>query len=76
MKDLLVYLAQNLVDEPDAVSVTEIVSETETSLELRVAEGDMGKIIGRHGRIARDIRTLVRAVAQRQNKRVNVEILD
>lgn len=76
MKDLLAYIAQNLVDEPDSVTVTEIVSDEEITLELRVADGDMGKVIGRHGRIARDIRTLVRAAAQKEGKRVNVEIVD
>lgn len=76
MKDLLAYIARNLVDQPDAVSVTEIPTGNETVLELRVASGDMGKVIGRQGRIAREIRTLMRAVAQNQGKRVSVEIVD
>lgn len=76
MKELLTYIAQNLVDQPEAVTVTEIPSGNETVLELRVASGDMGKVIGRQGRIAREIRTLMRAAAQNQGKRVSVEIVD
>ena len=76
MKDLLLYIAQNLVDNPDAVSVTEIDRDGEVTLELRVAPEDMGKVIGRQGRIAKEIRTLVRSVAQRTGKRVFVEIVD
>ena len=76
MKDLLLYIAQNLVDSPDEVSVTERSTERETVLELRVAPGDMGKVIGRHGKIAGDIRSLMRSVAQKQGKRVSVDIMD
>jgi predicted RNA-binding protein YlqC (UPF0109 family) len=76
MKELLLYIAKNLVDNPDAVSVTEKENDTETVLELRVAEGDMGKVIGRQGRIAKEIRTLVKSLAQRSGKRVTVEIID
>ena len=53
MKDLLLYIARNLVDDPDAVSVTEIQGDQELTLELRVAPDDMGKVIGRQGRIAK-----------------------
>ena len=60
MKDLLLYIARNLVDNPDAVSVTEIPGEQELTLELRVAPDDMGKVIGRQGRIAKEIRTVIR----------------
>jgi uncharacterized protein len=74
MKELLLYMAQNLVDHPDAVSVTEIEGE-ETTLELRVAPEDMGKVIGRQGRIAKEIRTIIKSVAQRKGQRVNVEII-
>ena len=76
MKELLTYIAQNLVDRPDAVSVTEYPGESETVLELRVAPEDMGKVIGRQGRIAKEIRALMRSVAQRQGKKVSVEIVD
>ena len=76
MKDLLLYIARNLVDEPDAVSVTEVQGDQELTLELRVAPNDMGKVIGRQGRIAKEIRVLIRSVAQRSGKRVCVEIVD
>ena len=76
MKDLLLYIAQNLVENPDAVSVTEIERDGELTLELRVAPEDMGKVIGRQGRIAKEIRVLIRSVAQRSGKRVSVEIVD
>ena len=76
MKELLTYIARNLVDNPDAVSVTEFPGESETVLELRVAPEDMGKVIGRQGRIAKEIRTLMRSVAQRQGTKVSVEIVD
>ena len=75
MKELLLYMAKNLVDNPDAVTVTEIEGEN-TVLELRVAEGDMGKVIGRQGRIAKEIRTIVKTVAQRSGAKVTVEIVD
>lgn len=76
MKDLLLYIARNLVDNPDAVSVTEIPGEQELTLELRVAPDDMGKVIGRQGRIAKEIRTVIRAYAQRTGKKVSVDIVD
>ena len=75
MKKLLLYIARNLVDHPDQVTVTELEGE-ETVLELRVAPEDMGKVIGRQGRIAREIRAVVKAVAQRQGKKVSVDIVD
>ena len=75
MKELLLYVAKSLVEHPDAVTVTEIDGET-TTLELRVAPEDMGKVIGRQGRIAKEIRTVVKSVAQRAGKKVNVEIVD
>lgn len=75
MKELLLYIAQNLVDHPDAVNVTEIEGD-ETVLELRVAPEDMGKVIGRQGRIAKEIRTVVRSYAQRTGVKVSVDIVD
>ena len=76
MKELLLYMAKNLVDNPDAVTVNEISDEEGTILELHVAEGDMGKVIGRQGRIAKEIRTIVKTVAQRTGEKVTVEIVD
>ena len=75
MKELLLYMAKSLVDNPDKVEVNEIEGET-TTLELRVASEDMGKLIGRQGRIAREIRTIVKSVAQRTGQKVTVEIVD
>lgn len=75
MKDLLVIIAKALVDEPDAVSVTETEEESGVVLGLRVAEGDMGKVIGKQGRIAKSIRTVMKAAASHENKKVIVEIL-
>ncbi|MBR4212098.1 MAG: KH domain-containing protein [Oscillibacter sp.] len=76
MKDLLLYIARNLVEHPDAVSVTEVQREQELTLELRVAPDDMGKVIGRQGRIAREIRKLLYACGQRSGTRVSVDIVD
>ena len=76
MKELLLYMAKNLVDDPESVTVTEVDSDEGKVLELRVAEGDMGKVIGRQGRIAKEIRTIIKTVAQRTGERVTVEIMD
>ena len=76
MKELLLYMAKNLVDDPEAVTVTEIEDDEGKILELRVAEGDMGKVIGRQGRIAKEIRTIIKTVAQRTGEKVTVEIVD
>ena len=76
MKELLTYIIQNLVDHPDEVSVTEREADSETVFEVRVADGDMGKVIGRQGRIVKEIRILMKAVAQRKGKKVSVEIMD
>lgn len=76
MKELLTYIVQNLVENPDEVSVTEREADGETVFEVRVAEGDMGKVIGRQGRIVKEIRILMKAVAQRKGKKVSVEIMD
>ena len=75
MKDLLIYIVSNLVDNPDAITVDEIENDGETTLELRVAKEDMGKVIGRQGRIAKEIRTIIRSAANRMDKRVSVEII-
>ena len=76
MKELLLYMAKNLVDDPDAVTVPETSDEEGKVLELRFAEGDMGKVIGRQGRIAKEIRTIIKTVAQRTGEKVTVEIVD
>lgn len=75
MKEVLELIAKSLVDDVDAVSVTEVEGEQSVILELRVAESDMGKVIGKQGRIAKAIRTVVKAAASREDKRVVVEII-
>lgn len=76
MKELLTYIVQSLVDEPDKVNVTERKNGEETVFEVRVADGNVGQVIGRQGRIVKQIRILMRAVAHRKGKKVSVEILD
>ena len=76
MKDLLTYIVRSLVDKPDEVSVAERENNGETVFEVRVADGDMGKVIGRQGRVVKEIRVLMKAVAQRKGKKVSVEVLD
>ena len=76
MKELLLNMAKNLVDDPESVTDTEVDSAEGKVLELRVAEGDMGKVIGRQGRIAKEIRTIIKTVAQRTGEKVTVEIVD
>ncbi|MGH3030838.1 MAG: KH domain-containing protein [Gaiellaceae bacterium] len=76
MEDLLEYLAKNLVDEPDAVRVVRSEREGTVILELHVAPDDVGKVIGRQGRIARSLRTLVRASGGRRHERAVLEIVD
>jgi predicted RNA-binding protein YlqC (UPF0109 family) len=76
MAELLEYLARQLVDDPDAVSVEQAEEEDELVLRLHVAEADRGKVIGRQGRIARALRTVVRASAARERRRVRLEIVE
>lgn len=75
MKELVLNIARALVDNPDAVSVEEIENNNEIILKLRVDQEDMGKVIGKQGRIAKAIRTVVRSAANREQKRVTVEIV-
>ena len=75
MKEVLEIIAKALVDSPEDVSVKEIEGEQSVILELRVAERDMGKVIGKQGRIAKAIRTVVKAAANRESKHVVVEIV-
>lgn len=75
MKELLEYIAKSLVDFPEDVSVTEVDGDQTTVLELRVNEADMGKVIGKQGRIAKSIRAVIKAAAGRESKRVVVEIV-
>jgi predicted RNA-binding protein YlqC (UPF0109 family) len=76
VEDLVTYLARALVDNPDEVRVTRAERDGATVLELRVAESDVGKVIGRQGRIARALRTVVRASGAHRNERVQLEIVN
>ncbi|MCD8336927.1 MAG: KH domain-containing protein [Lachnospiraceae bacterium] len=75
MKELLEVIAKSLVEHPDEVEVTEKESGNTLVLELRVASSDMGKVIGKQGRIAKAIRSVVKAAATREDKKVVVDIL-
>jgi hypothetical protein len=75
MGELVEFIAKSLVDNPDEVKVNEIEGSQSVIIELRVAPEDMGKVIGKQGRIAKAIRTVVKAAAIKQNKRVVVEII-
>lgn len=75
-KDLVEYMVKCLVDNPDEVQIKEIEGEKSTILELRVTKEDIGKVIGKHGRIARAIRTIINASATKSGKKVVLEILD
>ncbi len=76
LKDLLEYLAKSLVDHPDEVRVEVTETDTTVVLELSVAKDDVGKVIGKQGRIARAVRTIIKASAVRDGKRAIVEIVD
>jgi hypothetical protein len=75
VKELVEYIAKALVDNPDEVEVTEIPGTTSVIIELRVAPEDMGRVIGKDGRVANAIRTLLRVVAAKEGKRVTLEII-
>ena len=76
MREVLEVIAKSLVDYPEQVDIQEVSGEEETvTLELRVAESDMGKVIGKQGRIAKAIRTVVKAAAAKENKKVSVDIV-
>jgi predicted RNA-binding protein YlqC (UPF0109 family) len=76
MKELVQFIAQQLVTNPDAVEVKETQGETASMLELRVAKEDLGRVIGKQGRTAKSIRTIVNAVAARKNLKVTLEIIE
>jgi len=75
-RELVEYMVKSLVDHPEEVEINEIEGEKSTILELKVVREDIGKVIGKHGRIARAIRTIINASATKTGKRVVLEILD
>ena len=76
MKELVEYIAKSLVDQPDAVKVTEVEGESTSVIELSVAKEDMGKVIGKQGRTATAIRTLLNAAGMKQKQRTILEIIE
>jgi uncharacterized protein len=76
MKELVQYLAKSLVNNPDAVEVKETEGETASVVELKVAKEDLGRIIGKQGRTAKSIRTILNAAASRTNRKVVLEIVE
>jgi predicted RNA-binding protein YlqC (UPF0109 family) len=76
MKEMLEILVKDLIDNKDKIEITEKVDNNDVTLELRVDPSDMGKVIGKQGRIAKAIRVLMKAYATKEGKKVNVEILD
>ena len=76
MKDLLEFLVKALVDDPSEVNITEITGDKVTLYELRVSKSDIGKVIGKRGRTASAIRTIINAVSTKQGKRAEVEIIE
>jgi len=75
VKDLLVLLIKSIVDIPDEVTISEVEGEKAVIYEIKVAESDIGKVIGKHGRIINAIRTIVRAAAVKEGKKVSIELL-
>ena len=76
MKDILEVIIKNLVDQPDVVQITEKNEEKAVCYEVKVAKEDMGKVIGKQGKMAKAIRSIVKAIATKEHKKVNVEFLD
>lgn len=76
MKDILELIIKNLVTNPEAVSINEVTGEKSIVMEVKVDNADMGKVIGKQGRIAKAIREILRAVATKEQKRVTVEFID
>ena len=76
MKEILETIIESLISENATESVTEIPSEKEIKYEVRVSKGDMGRVIGKNGKIAKSIRTLMRAIASKENKKIVIEFVD
>ncbi len=75
MKDLVEYIAKSLVDDPSQVEVRQLSGDSSITLELTVAQEDMGRVIGRNGRVANAIRSLLKVIAANQDKRITLEIM-
>ena len=75
MKEILQTIIENLVDDKSAISINEIAGEQSVVFEVKVSENDMGKIIGKQGKIASSIRTIMKAVASKEHKRITIEFI-
>ncbi len=76
VKEMLAYIVENLVEHPEEIAITQVENHDTVVFQLKVAPSDMGKVIGRQGRIAKEIRVLVKNAGMRENKRILVDILD
>jgi len=76
MKEILKVIIENLVEDKDSVSIEETTENGEIKFEVKVADKDMGKVIGKKGKIAQSIRTVMKAVAGKENKKINIEFID
>ena len=76
MKEILEVMIKNLVEDKDSVSINEVAQNSEIKFEVRVNEKDMGRVIGKRGKIAQSIRTVMKAIAGKENKKVNIEFID
>lgn len=76
MKEILEVMIKNLVEDKDSVSINEVAQDSEIKFEVRVNEKDMGRVIGKKGKIAQSIRIVMKAIAAKENKKVNIEFID
>jgi predicted RNA-binding protein YlqC (UPF0109 family) len=76
MKEILEIMIKNLIEDKDSVSINEVAQDSEVKFEVRVNEKDMGRVIGKKGKIAQSIRTVMKAIAAKENKKVNIEFID
>lgn len=76
MKKILEVMIKNLVEDKDSVNIEEIAQDSDIKFEVRVAQNDMGRVIGKKGKIAQSIRTVMKAIATKENKKVSIEFID
>lgn len=76
MKEILEVMIKNLVEDKDSVNIEEIAQDSDIKFEVRVAQNDMGRVIGKKGKIAQSIRTVMKAIATKENKKVSIEFID
>lgn len=76
MKEVLEVIVKNLVNNPDSVKIEEIITDNETKLKVTVLKDDMGKVIGKQGRLAKSIRTVIKSLAGKENKKIDIEFIE